>query len=209
MNTLLINAHPDFNHEGHFSLRLQAAFQNKFKQFFPDDELTIFNLYDNEVPTISQNELLAAWDDNNANVATISTELMSVFKAHHRIVIVTPVHNFNIPSRLKDYIDNLMIARETFKYVDTPDLNGKVSRGLMLDDYRLLVLMASGSIYTEDNLYKQIDYVPQYLQTIFQEMMGFHDFQIVRAEGTAIQTPQHVMTTALSDLNQKFDTFYR
>ncbi|RNM43564.1 FMN-dependent NADH-azoreductase, partial [Staphylococcus aureus] len=28
------------------------------------------------------------------------------------------LHNFNITSRLKDYIDNIMIARETFKYIE-------------------------------------------------------------------------------------------
>ncbi|VED63897.1 NAD(P)H-dependent oxidoreductase [Staphylococcus delphini] len=28
----------------------------------------------------------------------------------------SPLHNFNVTSRLKDYIDNILIARQTFKY---------------------------------------------------------------------------------------------
>lgn len=39
-----------------------------------------------------------------------------VSNAHHRIVIISPLHNFNVTSRLKDYIDNILIARQTFKY---------------------------------------------------------------------------------------------
>ncbi|MGX0277930.1 FMN-dependent NADH-azoreductase [Staphylococcus haemolyticus] len=45
----------------------------------------------------------------------MSAFLLNQFKANHLIVILIPLHNFNITSRLKDYIDNIMIARETFK----------------------------------------------------------------------------------------------
>ncbi|KLD61324.1 FMN-dependent NADH-azoreductase, partial [Lactiplantibacillus plantarum] len=43
-------------------------------------------------------------------------------------MIAMPLHNFNVPARLKDYIDNILVARETFRYTE----NGSV--GLMTDN---------------------------------------------------------------------------
>ncbi|WP_310590940.1 NAD(P)H-dependent oxidoreductase [Streptococcus gallolyticus] len=53
---------------------------------------------------------------------------------------MSPLHNFNLTSRMKDYIDNILIARATFEYTE----NGSV--GLMTDDCQVLWLLASGSM---------------------------------------------------------------
>lgn len=209
MNTLIINAHPDFNQLNHYSLKLQKAFEEKFSKVFPDDQLTIVNLYESDIPNISQDGLLAAWSGKDQCILEQSASLLTQFKLSHRIVITTPLHNFNIPSKLKDYIDNLMIARETFRYLDIADSYGKVSEGLMTDDYRMLVLVAQGSIYTKDNIYSEIDYIPMYLQTIFEEMMGFDYFDIIRAEGTAMLDEKSIMASALADLDSKFEQFFK
>src|SRR5699024_12692790 len=49
-------------------------------------------------------------------MAATTSNLMAQFKNNKRIVIVSPMHNFNITSRMKDYMDNILIARQTFKY---------------------------------------------------------------------------------------------
>jgi FMN-dependent NADH-azoreductase len=90
---------------------------------------------------------------------------LTQFKDYHRIVISTPLHNFNITSRLKDYIDNILIARETFKYTES----GSV--GLMIDDYRLLLLQASGGVYTNKDRYTTLDFAPNYLKEMFTNIM--------------------------------------
>ncbi|WP_425321200.1 NAD(P)H-dependent oxidoreductase [Campylobacter mucosalis] len=59
--------------------------------------------------------------------------------------MVTPLHNFNITSKFKEYIDNIFIARETFKYVSG------VSIGLMSDDRKVLLLQSSGAIYSQND----------------------------------------------------------
>ncbi len=51
------------------------------------------------------------------------SEILKQFKIANKYVIVFPLHNFNIPSKLKDYIDNILIARETFKYTETASDN--------------------------------------------------------------------------------------
>ncbi|MDO5617067.1 MAG: NAD(P)H-dependent oxidoreductase [Cruoricaptor ignavus] len=211
MNTLLINAHPLYKDEGSFSGQLQALFIEKFRTAFPTSNLEFLNLYEQNIPRIEENELFAIWNKQRQNElltaeeekkAQVSRQLLETFKAHHRIVIVSPLHNFNITSRMKDYIDNIMIARETFRYTE----NGSV--GLMTDNYKAMFLLSSGSVYTNNDRYTTMDFAPRYLQGIFKEMMGFNEFYIVRAEGTSILPKEEVLAKATSSLYETFTEFY-
>ncbi|SPR92363.1 FMN-dependent NADH-azoreductase [Bacillus altitudinis] len=211
MQTFIINAHPDFTHRESYSNKLQALFLEEFKERFPHDEPTILHLYGTDIPRIEKEQLLGIWEKQASEqtltpaeekIAASSAALLAQFKAHHRIVIVSPVHNFNVTSRMKDYIDNIFIARETFKYTE----DGSV--GLMTDDYRVLLLQASGSIFTNDNRYTPLEFSHHYLKEIFQNLMGFQQFHIVRAQGTAILEEETILTSAADDLSKAFDAFY-
>lgn len=217
MKTLLINAHPDFANTAHYSHELQESFLDLFQQQFPKDALTILNLYAQPIPIIAEGQLQSIWakQANNLPMTAGETELaqqsnalLEQFKAHHRIVIVSPLHNFNITSGLKNYLDNILIARQTFKYISTPDARGKVSVGLMQDDYRALLLFASGSIYTDHNIYETLDFAPQYLKSMFQEIMGFDHFGIVRAQGTAQLTPEQIHAHLDGQMQTAFNQLY-
>lgn len=211
MQTLIINAHPDFTHQESYSNKLQTLFLEQFKERFPHEEPTILHLYGTEIPRIEKDQLLGIWDKQASEqsltapeekIAAASSALLAQFKAHHRIVIVSPVHNFNVTSRMKDYIDNILIARETFKYTE----NGSV--GLMTDDYRVLLLQASGSIFTNNDRYTPLEFSHFYLKEIFQNLMGFQQFHIVRAQGTAILEEETILTAAADDLSNAFDAFF-
>jgi FMN-dependent NADH-azoreductase len=211
MDTLLINAHPDFANPAHFSIQLQEKFLEKFRRKFPDHMITILNLYDMDLPKIEVDGLLAVWNkqrdelelsETELEIAKRSGELLEQFKAHHRIVISTPLHNFNITTRLKDYLDNILIARETFKYTET----GSV--GLMTDDYRLMVLQASGGIYTNNDRYTALDFAPNYLKEMFVNIMGFDGFTLVRAQGTDILPVEKVWELADVELATGFEQFW-
>ncbi|MCQ9316715.1 NAD(P)H-dependent oxidoreductase [Pediococcus pentosaceus] len=211
MKTLIINTHPDFTNEERYSIKLQKLFMEKFQERFPAEQLTLLNLYDIEVPRIEKGQLMDVWQKQIAReplsateqaVADQSAHLLAQFKEHHRIVIVAPLHNFNVTSRMKDYMDNIMIARETFKYTE----DGSV--GLMTDNYRVLLLQASGSIYTNHDRYTPLEFSHFYLQKMFEEIMGFDQFSIVRAQGTSVITPQAVWANVPADMQKAFDQFY-
>jgi FMN-dependent NADH-azoreductase len=211
MKTLLINAHPDFTNHNHFSVQLQEKFVEKYREKFSDGELTVINLYEMNIPRIEADGLLAIWDKQRVGemlspvetvIAQQSAALLAQFKEHHRIVISTPLHNFNITSRLKDYMDNILIARETFKYTES----GSV--GLMTDDYRLLLLQASGGIYTNNDRYTALDFAPNYLKEVFTNIMGFSQFDLVRAQGTNVLSADEVWETADLSLEEGFRHFY-
>ncbi|MGJ8462547.1 FMN-dependent NADH-azoreductase [Staphylococcus haemolyticus] len=211
MITLLINAHPDFNNESTYTAKLKNLFLDKYKTTFPNEEIEELNLYDINVPRIEGDQLLNVWNkqslgeslsDDETKIADMSAFLLNQFKANHRIVILTPLHNFNITSRLKDYIDNIMIARETFKYTE----DGSV--GLMTDDYKALLLQASGGVYTNDDRYTPLEFSYYYLKEMFKEIMGFNEFYIARAQGTSVLPEDEILDAANKDLNNVFDAFY-
>lgn len=211
MKTLLINAHPDFNNESTYTAKFKNLFLDKYKTIFPNVEIEELNLYDIDVPRIEGDQLLNVWNkqssgeslsDDETKIADMSAFLLNQFKANHRIVILTPLHNFNITSRLKDYIDNIMIARETFKYTE----DGSV--GLMIDDYKALLLQASGGVYTNDDRYTPLEFSYYYLKEMFKEIMGFDEFYIARAQGTSVLPEDEILDAANKDLNNLFDAFY-
>lgn len=205
------NAHPDYQNNNSFSATLQEKFLDKYAARFSNDDLTILNLYATDIPRIEQDELLGIWKKQADNLPLTEAELalakqsqalLEQFKEHHRIVIVSPLHNFNVTSRMKDYIDNILIARETFKYTE----NGSV--GLMTDDYQVLLLLASGSIYTNQDRYTTLDFAPNYIRGIFQEIMGFDAFHLVRAQGTAVRSKEEILAETDATLNKAFSEFY-
>jgi len=211
MKTLIINAHPNFNNENSFSHKLQEIFLRKYKGVFPNDTPEILNLYAFDLPRIDATQLLSVWDkqhtgktmtEEEQRMSKITTNLLLQFKSYHRIVIVSPLHNFNVTSQLKDYIDNILVARQTFKYTS----EGSV--GLMTDNYKALYLQASGSIYTNDDRYKPLDFSYSYLRAMFEDIMAFDAFYIARAQGTAILTEEAVLQNAENDLDQAFNAFY-
>lgn len=156
--TLVINAHPDFKNRQHNSTRLEDYTVEQIRHRFPDTEVTVLNLYEETIPQINE----TTYDIYRKNAACIdlteeeqviferSTALLKQFKEHHRIIISSPLHNFNITARLKDYLDNVMIAREVYRYTES----GFV--GLMTDDYKVLYLQSSGSIYTNQDRYTPV-----------------------------------------------------
>ncbi|TXR67598.1 FMN-dependent NADH-azoreductase [Bacillus sp. AR18-7] len=202
--TLIINAHPKVDDTSSVSIKVFYHFLESYKEFIPNNEtIEQINLYDDVVPMIDKT-VLSAWEkqgngqqltDEEQKVTERMSEILQQFKSANTYVIVLPLHNFNIPSKLKDYMDNIMIARETFKYTET----GSV--GLLKDGRRMLVIQASGGIYTNDDWYTDVEYSHKYLKAMFN-FLGIEDYQIVRAQGTAVLDPNEVLQNAYREVEE-------
>ncbi|MED3273023.1 FMN-dependent NADH-azoreductase [Bacillus thuringiensis serovar silo] len=202
--TLIINAHPKVDDTSSVSIKVLNHFLVSYKELIPNNEtIEQINLYDDVVPMIDKT-VLSAWEkqgngqqltDEEQKVTERMSEILQQFKSANTYVIVLPLHNFNIPSKLKDYMDNIMIARETFKYIET----GSV--GLLKDGRRMLVIQASGGIYTNDNWYTEVEYSHKYLKAMFN-FLGIEDYQIVRAQGTAVLDPNEVLQNAYKEVEE-------
>ena len=211
MKTLIINSHPDFKNSAHYSIQFQELFLELFQAAFPDETPEILNLYEKEIPRIENGQLLSIWNKQADNqlltqeekrLEKISNQLLTQFKNHKRIVLVTPLHNFNVESRMKDYIDNILIARETFKYTE----DGSV--GLMTDNRKLLMIQASGSIYTNQDRYTALDISHLFIEGIFKEIMGFSNIDNLRIEGTALLNQKAILEKGKKELTTIMTTFY-
>ena len=202
--TLIINAHPKVDDTSSYSLKVCHHFLTAYKELISDSEtIEQINLYSDVVPMIDKT-VLSAWEkqrneqeltSQEKEVTDRMSEVLHQFKSADTYVIVLPLHNFNIPSKLKDYIDNIMIARETFKYTET----GSV--GLLKDGRRMLVIQASGSIYTNNDWYTEVEYSHKYLKSMFN-FLGIEDYQIIRAQGTALLEPNEVVEKAYKEVEE-------
>jgi FMN-dependent NADH-azoreductase len=202
--TLIINAHPKIDDTSSFSLQVFNHFLKAYKELISDSEvIEQINLYSDIVPMIDKT-VLSAWEKQRKEQELTTqeqklmgrmSEILQQFKSANTYVIVLPLHNFNIPSKLKDYMDNIMIARETFKYTE----NGSV--GLLKDGRRMLVIQASGAIYTNDDWYTEVDYSNKYLKSMFN-FLGIEDYQIIRAQGTALLEQNEVLQKAYKEAEE-------
>ncbi|AJS58532.1 FMN-dependent NADH-azoreductase [Paenibacillus sp. IHBB 10380] len=201
---LVINAHPEVDSTSSVSLNVFNYFMKIYKEKHSNDEvIEQINLYKDVVPMIDQT-VLSAWGklktgqeltSREQEVTERMNDVLKQFKSANKYVIVYPVHNFNVPSKLKDYMDNIMIARETFKYTET----GSV--GLLKDGRSMLVIQGSGAIYTNNDWYTEIEYSHKYLKSMFN-FFGIEDYQILRAQGTDILDRDEVLQKAYKEAEE-------
>lgn len=183
MKTLIINAHPDPH--------AAEAATNRMVQHLvarlPAGSTEVVNLAEADIQPLDKNMLDAIVhavfqrqqpDSGQRALLARSGEVIAQVKSAPRLVIAYPMYNFGIPACLKDWLDNLVVPGETFRYGadGTP-------RGLM-SAHKVLLLQASGSVYTDGPM-AQMDFASSYLKTLLGGFLGFASVDTIYAEGTA------------------------
>lgn len=200
---LIINAHPKVESATSFSLQVLRHFMKTYKGLNPEETVEQINLYDAHVPLVDRT-VLSAWEkmgkgepltEEEQRITDRMSVILKQFKSANKYVIVMPLHNFNVPSKLKDYMDNILIARETFKYTE----NGSV--GLLKDGRSILVIQGSGGVYTNNDWYTEVEYSHKYLKSMFN-FMGLEDYQMIRVQGTAFMNPDEVLDKAFKEAEE-------
>jgi FMN-dependent NADH-azoreductase len=173
MNILMINAHPDYKNALRGTNQLADFTLKQIKQQIPDAQVENLALY---APETTIPEITAENLNDPSLIDAQQNELIAQFKRADLIMIFMPLHNFNIVSRLKDYIDNILIANKTFKYT----ADGSV--GLLDGKQKVAYVQTSGSDYEHDIRYVNADIAPHYMRTILN-FMGISKMELIRAEG--------------------------
>ncbi len=168
-----------------------------------NDQVDVFNVYEEDVPFIDQ-DVLSAWggalrSGTNFEDLTVDQQekvgrmgqILSQFKEADDYVIVSPLWNFSITPKLKAYIDNIMIAGETFRYTE----NGPVG---MLSGKKATIIQASGGVYSSGPA-AAMEHGSNYLKTVLS-FMGVDDISTIFAEGIAIPDKSEI---------EKLDAAYR
>ena len=202
--TLVINAHPKFDSVTSVSLKVYSHFIENYKKYNPLVNIEQINLYQDYVPAVD-NMFLNAWDkmekeyqitEDEQKIVNRMSEILEQFKSASRYVIVMPMHNWNIPSKLKDYMDNIIIPRETFKYTKS----GYVT-GLLTDNRSVLVIQASDGVYTNNDWYTEVEYSHKYLKSMFN-ILGVDSYQIIRAQGNAFLKQDDILSKAYREVEK-------
>ena len=204
MQTLIINAHPDpQNKTAYCTNRLVDCLTEKL----PD--AIVLNLYNEDIPELTAETLPlygSVYDEKSSlskreqQILARRAELIEQFKAADRLIIAMPMHNFSVTSRLKDYVDNIIMGGQTFQFSE----NGP--QGLM-GGHKALLVQSSGSVYSTGPLAPWEQSYP-FLRTVFG-MLGFDSTDIVRAEGTTNPGigPDAAVERACAELEQKLPEF--
>lgn len=129
---------------------------------------------------------------NNQDKLVTSNMLVEELFDNDIIVIESPMYNFSIPSTLKSWIDNIMIARKTFLYTS----NGP--EGLVKNKKAILVL-SKGNIYSEGPA-KPLDFQENYLRTVLN-FIGVNDITVICAEGVDLN--EEVREKSLKQVEQQ------
>lgn len=144
-----------------------------------DDLITVRDLAKDPVPVLDQATLFAfgketaMLSDEQKAARALSDELISELKAHDMIVIAAPMYNFSISAQLKNYIDFIARAGETFTYTEA----GAVG---LLENKQAVVLTSRGGVHKDQPSDLIVPFLTQFLAFI-----GINDVQFIMAEGTA------------------------
>ena len=113
----------------------------------------------------------AQTDEHKAALALSDTLAAEVLEADD-IAIGMPVHNYNVPSLLKAWIDHIVRKGVTL---------GMDGIGLVKNT-KATVLIASGGVYTEGSPIAHRDIAPQYMRVVLGAI-GIEDVTIVAGGG--------------------------
>lgn len=173
---LVIKAHP-LTAEKSRSVAIHDTFLEAYKVANPSDTVTVIDAYQDYIPEIDQ-FLLETWADaasqkelttEQVTALTRFNELTQQFLDTDKIVITNALWNLNIPTRLKAWIDTVMVSGKSFKYTE----NGPVG---LVSGKKLLHIQSNGGHYNGQ------EPASQYIESIFK-FMGVDDIAHIFIEG--------------------------
>ena len=161
-SVLVVKGHPLTAEESR-TVKALTSFLTSYKENHPDDEVTVLELYRDDIPEIDE-ELLSGWEALRAGA-----ELTEQFLAADKIVIANALWNLNIPTKLKAWFDTVNVAGKTFRYTE----NGP--EGLVTGK-KALHIQSNGGVYNGQ------DFASQYVKGILN-FVGIDQVEQLFIEG--------------------------
>ena len=184
------------------SITVADAFAGSYRESHAEDEVEVLNIFEADLPAFDglavqakytilhgkehSAEELGAWK--------IVEQVIEKFTSAEKYVLAVPMWNFNIPYRLKQYLDIILQPGYTFSFA--PEEGYK---GLVLGK-PVLVVYARGGAYSEPDV-AAMNHQSPYLEMILG-FMGFTDIQTVTVEPTLMGGPG-VVQQVLAEVVEK------
>ena len=206
MKILQIMCQPDYNGEHRVSNILAKIGEDKLieKGFSSIEKI---NLYDPSVHIPVMDKFMFNYEgekltDKEQHDEIRQKEILNQWKSADAVFIYMPLHNFNVVSKFKDYVDNIVIVNETFK-CEEESLIG-------LDNYnkQITFIITSGGEFDKYIQYTNLDFAVQYIRGIFS-VIGIDKVKVLRVEGLdlAFNNKEQLVKRAIFDLKEWIEEF--
>jgi FMN-dependent NADH-azoreductase len=168
-----------------YSTRVAKAFLDSYRQARPNDRIEVLDLFQADIPPFhapqakAKYAVIAGQTPRDEAQAAWQPVIKTIdhFKGFDKYVISSPMWNFGVPYRLKQYIDVLVQPSLTVAYSPDKGYTGLVTgRPLML-------ILARGGEYRTGNPSETFDFQEPYLRGIFG-FIGFTDIRTIHIQGT-------------------------
>lgn len=172
--------------ERSYSTRVAEAFLEEYGKIHAGDAIHRFDIWEEDLPQFDATAASGKYkvirgqphSDEEARAWAAVKQMAEDFKSADKFVVSSPMWNFSIPYRLKQFLDIIIQPGLTFSF--TPE---EGYRGLVTGK-PLLLILARGGEYEEGTHSATFDYQRYYLDLIFR-FIGFEDIkEIVIIEPT-------------------------
>ena len=206
MKILQIMCHPDYNGEHRVSNILAKIGEDKLieKGFSSIEKI---NLYDPSVHVPVMDKFMFNYEgkkltDKEQHDKIRQKEILDQWKSADAVFIYMPLHNFNVVSKFKDYVDNIVIVNETFKCEEESLI------GLDNSNKQITFVITSGGEFDKHIQYINLDFAVQYVRGIFSAI-GIDKVKVLRVEGLdlAFNNKEQLVKKAIFDLKEWIEEF--
>ena len=206
MKILQIMCHPDYNGEHRVSNILAKIGEEKLieKGFSSVEKI---NLYDPSVHIPVMDKFMFNYEGEKLTEKEQydkirQKELLEQWKSADAVFIYMPLHNFNVVSKFKDYVDNIVIVNETFKCEEESLID------LDNSNKQITFVITSGGEFDKYIQYINLDFAVQYVRGIFS-VIGIDKVKVLRVEGLdlAFNNKEQLVKKAIFDLKEWIEEF--
>lgn len=206
MRILQIMCHPDYNGEHRVSNILAKIGEDKLieKGFSSIEKI---NLYDPSVHIPVMDKFMFNYEgekltEKEQNDKIKQKEILNQWKSADAMFIYMPLHNFNVVSKFKDYVDNIVIVNETFKCEEESLI------GLDNSNKQITFVITSGGEFDKHIQYINLDFAVQYVRGIFS-VIGIDKVKVLRVEGLDLvfNNKEQLVKKAIFDLKEWIEEF--
>ena len=206
MKILQIMCHPDYNGEHRVSNILAKIGEDKLieKGFSSIEKI---NLYDPSVHIPVMDKFMFNYEgekltEKEQRDKIRQKEILNQWKSADAVFIYMPLHNFNVVSKFKDYVDNIVIVNETFKCEEESLI------GLDNSNKQITFVITSGGEFDKYIQYINLDFAVQYVWGIFS-VIGIGKVKVLRVEGLDLEfnSKEQLVKKAIFDLKEWIEEF--
>ena len=206
MKILQIMCHPDYNGEHRVSNILAKIGENELidKGFSSIEKI---NLYDPSVHIPVMDKFMFNYEgekltEKEQRDKIRQKEILNQWKSADAVFIYMPLHNFNVVSKFKDYVDNIVIVNETFKCEEESLI------GLDDSNKQITFVITSGGEFDKHIQYTNLDFAVQYVRGIFS-VIGIEKVKVLRVEGLDLvfNNKEQLVKKAIFDLKEWIEEF--